>query len=189
MQLTFDMLFELDDTNKEVMEFVIQKSTLKDLKELLRSKKIKGFSKFNKKQIVNLVIQTIKGMAKEKIDSLISNVKLLTLDIPEEMKPLKQKLKMGKSYSCDGLYFTGIWNKKLLKYRYRVLCKKLHPDTSKEDSIDFLEMKKEYDIRMRVSGKTSREITKNMSSEEKTEWNINWMHNVTLNIDWRKNNK
>lgn len=157
LQLTFDVLMELNETNKEVTQFVLTKSKVSNLKKFVKEIGIKGYSKMKKAELIDLIntkLNLKNSSQEEVVDQNVSNLEINSnvklLDIPEELKPTSHKY--TEKFS-EVTYFHKIWNKKLLKRRFYILSKMLHPDTSTyKDDKEFLLMVEEYNIRKKLIG-------------------------------------
>lgn len=163
LQLTFDMLLELESYDKEVMDFILQKSKVTQLKGLLKQNNVKGYSKLKKNELIELVVESLHRhipkkieTAAKKVDDVISGDAPKELDVPEEMKPIKIR---PWDQSLEEVYFTGIWNEKMLKYRFRILSNILHPD-KQGNSVEFDKMRGEYNVRLKLINVSRKEIRK-----------------------------
>ncbi len=68
MKLNIDVLNKVKKVDLEVLEFVLNKSTAKELKAFLKANDVRGYSKLKKQGIVNLALTLLKVSVKEDVE-------------------------------------------------------------------------------------------------------------------------
>lgn len=178
----------------DMLNFVLTKSTIKDLKIFLKSLGIKGYSKLNKAQLVNEVLQAVKiriDKAKLFSQSQAEEKKLeedrqsqlekgeLFLVVSED-KPTIKNYKT-KAELKEKSYFMGIWDENKLSRYKKMYLTNSHPD-NKNKIGDFNsveeneEMLLEYDIRICCIDKPYISNNDNMYTEQRFKEMMDYKH-------------
>lgn len=185
-EFTFEELKNID--NKEVLISILKSMTVANLKKVVKSQGIKGYSKLKKKEVAKIVYDMIYPATESCIDELILKIEVimnneqLSLPLPIEHKPLKDIPESLKPYGIDE-HLTTLWDKefsntppepiyfyeehcsrKLFDERYKYLCFVLHPDKG-GNTEEFQAMMREYKYLLNEAFMTDKELQKQRETD------------------------
>ncbi len=163
MKLSLERLFEIKSVGSDVLEFVLQKSTVKVLKEFIKSFGVRGLSKMKKQDLIDLINQKLNLMYPD-VSEVIEEPIEEEFNTHTSMELVVWEPQHGIYENCgQRTFFKGIWDKDTLKSMKKLYNTILHPDVRCKYSIytdlDFVEMSQEYRIKTLLFEKDVYDLT------------------------------